>query len=351
MQCTISMLSPLASMRPPYTNAVRAFDTVIMRMPPLRLAMIVILIIIHPSQCSHTYQLDDRLPCTMMHMPRITRTCTGRYLAVYTYGGVYMDSDVEPMQPLSAVMDSCPTALFWEPRVYRGGARWGENARKGLLNIAVLMAKDPGSPVLGEVLLRVVDKLNAMPASATKRPNPVYSTGPNPAAKAVYHLKDGRSQYSSTLRFASAAYFRPILNGTIAAKEAAQHAQEMVPGGDGGDGGGGLTPRSSSEIDAGAAPGVLSVSSTLAEDPTPGVAKGGTSDGGKSAVQSESESELVCEVDHPDSDLLFEHRFFCTYCDRGPKHNRADRETLRSMPLCTVKPCERKGVWGVRRGL
>ena len=35
MQCTISMLSPLASMRLPYTNAVRAFDTVIMRMPPL----------------------------------------------------------------------------------------------------------------------------------------------------------------------------------------------------------------------------------------------------------------------------------------------------------------------------
>lgn len=39
-------------------------------------------------------------------------------------------------------------------------------------------------------------------------------------------------------------------------------------------------------------------------------------------------NNVLCEIDHPDSDLLFEHRFFCTYCDRGPKHDRAEREKL-----------------------
>lgn len=206
-----------------------------------------------------------------------------RYLAVYVYGGVYMDSDVEPMQPFDAVMDACPTALFWEPRVYRGGARWGEDAHKALLNIAVLVAKQPQSPVIGEILLQVVEKLNALPHSDTKRPNPVYSTGPNPAAKALYKLKEGGSEYSSgtSLAVVNRTYFYPALTQQQhppgqASDAAADRQQMAVAGGD----------------------GIIKTNNVL------------------------------CEIDHPDSDLLFEHRFFCTYCDRGPKHDRAEREKL-----------------------
>ena len=34
----------------------------------------------------------------------------------YTYGGIYLDMDVEVVQPFDTVMTACPTAIFWEPR-------------------------------------------------------------------------------------------------------------------------------------------------------------------------------------------------------------------------------------------
>lgn len=247
-----------------------------------------------------------------------------RYLAVYTYGGVYIDSDVEPVQPFDAVMDACPTALFWEPRVYRGGARWGEHAPKGLLNIAILIAKEAGSPAIGEVLLRVVERLNALPASATKRPNPVYSTGPNPAAKALYSLKEGKSLYTA-LKFASNRnYFSRALGalmhaGSVNIEEVAANSNVNA---------------SLSKVDQSKASVAAAAAAAAAASLTgTGGGGGGNPDANHLMVPPAASAvvtdpNVVCEIDHPDSDLLFEHRFFCTYCDRGPKHNRADREKL-----------------------
>ena len=36
----------------------------------------------------------------------------------------------------------------------------------------------------------------------------------------------------------------------------------------------------------------------------------------------------MCEFDHPESEAVFTHKFFCTYCDRGPNHSRDKRETI-----------------------
>lgn len=36
----------------------------------------------------------------------------------YVYGGVYLDMDIEPQGSFNGVLAACPSALFWEPRVY-----------------------------------------------------------------------------------------------------------------------------------------------------------------------------------------------------------------------------------------
>jgi hypothetical protein len=157
--------------------------------------------------------------------------------------------DVEVVQQFDAVMAACPTAVFWEPREYRGGARWSADADKALLNIAILVGKEPGSPAIGEVLLSVVTKLNRLPASPKQRPNPVYSTGPNPAAKAIYALKRG------VVPTAAGAVLVTFVNGT----NAITNSDFTLP-----------------DSNSGALVGT------------------------------------VCEIDSPASDLLFQHKFFCT---------------------------------------
>lgn len=179
-----------------------------------------------------------------------------------------MDADVVAAGPMTGLLAACETALFWEPRVYRGGARWRPGAPKGLLNVAVIVADKPGSPVIGEMLLRVAKTLVAIPRG--KRPNPVYSTGPSPAAKAIHELRAAAAT--------AHGYALDFVNGTETLRARAATS-----------------------------PGVTMTS----------LPKGAPW------------HRQVCEFDDDEARHLFEHKFFCTYCDRGPKFpSRAARETV-----------------------
>jgi opacity protein-like surface antigen len=74
--------------------------------------------------------------------------------------------------------------------------------------------------------------------------------------------------------------------------------------------------------------------SSIAGDGRGGVGRGGGgSEGSRRTTSSKSASgadllRTVCEVDSPESDALFVHKFFCTYCDRGATWKREDREQL-----------------------
>lgn len=70
--------------------------------------------------------------------------------------------------------------------MYRGGARWEPDADRALLNVAALYARGPGHVAIGEIVASVAATVLGLPAG--RRPNPVYATGPRPAAKAVYRL-------------------------------------------------------------------------------------------------------------------------------------------------------------------
>jgi hypothetical protein len=251
------------------------------------------------------------------------------------------------------MLAACGTTLFWEPRVYRGGARWKVTDKKGLLNIAVFMAQQPGSASIGQILLRMARSLLLIPEG--KRPNPVYATGPAPAARALYELKESAAR-TATESGPSSATGAPARSLAAPAGSALRLAG--ASGGAAATGDGELivfvngSAVLASVMHAAAAAGAehpqglkpehhKAVSQTAIERPSSiaGDGQGGVGGGGGGSERSRrtasskpangaAQLRTVCEVDSPESDALFVHKFFCTYCDRGATWKREDREQL-----------------------